>query len=273
VLLYSKSHCYQVDPYPLSESEGKGWALFRGTFLDHRRHSKSVVIKIGFNSTSVRRIFIREVEQTQHYRLCECERLVTPIDSQLSEVASCVFLVFPDRGLDASDFITHRARDLQPFDEKVIAVILSDVLEGLNFLRRHGLSHRDVKLENICISGNRGFLIDLEMVRPIGWKYRGSEGTIGYLPEELNDCSEHVVSEANDVFALAIAALQLFAGKCLEWHPDFGFDRPGDLLVVIHEKLQDCMSRALDQNPAVRPTLTEFAEALALIGPEVNDQE
>jgi serine/threonine protein kinase len=254
-IISGQSGRYQLDLDPLDASGSKDWLLFRGKTLNHS--NSEVVVKIGLNVRYVRQTFIREIKQTALYRLSECERLVTAIDYQFKSTASLIFLVFPYRGTEASDFISDN------WENEVIADILSDVFEGMLFLCQRGLLHRDIKLENICILEKRAFLIDLELIRPIGSKFWGIQGTVGYLSRELlNQFSEHIVKEGNDVFAVAIVVLQMFAGICLDWDPYFGFAYPEDLLSKIPKQLRDCFSRALDDHSENRPTLMELGEEL-----------
>jgi serine/threonine protein kinase len=181
--------------------------------------------------------------------------LVPPIDFQLDPTKDLLFLVFPDRGLNANEFLTKRLKTSVSF----ICGLLLDVCEALLFLHRRGLCHRDVKLENICISNGRAYLIDLETVRETGFKYRGVVGTIGYLPKSLlGKWSQHVVEESNDVFALRLMGLQLFSGQCLDWYPKIGFICPLQLLTRVPEELWDCFVRMFDEDPQYRPQLIEL---------------
>jgi serine/threonine protein kinase len=148
-------------------------------------------------------------------------------------------------------------------EPSAVASLLSDVCEALQFLHRQGLCHRDVKLENICIFENRAYLIDLEFVGQIEEKYMGIVGTLGYLPMNLlNKKSEHIVREADDVFALGIVSLQMFSGECLPWFPGIGFRCLSGLLRKVPEELQDSLSQMLDERPECRPNLINLATEL-----------
>jgi hypothetical protein len=253
-VLSTETGLYRIIPKPLVDFTGKPWVLFRAISL-HDRFS-SFVVKIGLNSPYLRETFLHEVKQASFFGFWECKRLIPPIDFQLDPTGSLIFLVFPDRGLNASDFITKQLKT----SVNLIVSLLSDVCEALLFLHHRGFCHRDVKLENICIFHGRAYLIDLEMVREIGLRYTGVVGTLGYLSREMLDKrSEHVVEEANDVFAFGMMALQLCAGECLLWYRDIGFIRPFELLRRVPEELQDWFTRMFDENPACRPKMIDLA--------------
>jgi hypothetical protein len=226
--------------------------VVRAVALDN--NNAKVILKIRLGLADACKSFLREIDESLLFGLSESERLVVPIDWQLNPMLGLVFLVFPDRGFDGRCYVKKGLRS---------AAILSDVCEGLLFLHGRGLCHRDVKLENICVFENRGYLIDLEFVCEIGMKYRGVVGTIGYLPKELmEESSEKTVEEANDVFAVGMVGLQLFAGECLEWDAKVGFVQPLRLLETVPEELRDCFARALNEVAECRPKLIDIAAEL-----------
>jgi serine/threonine protein kinase len=244
---------YEINPEPLAEPGYKPWIIVRAT--PHNCHNSSVILKIAPFSTRVQKIFSDELQRASDNGFRKCERLVTPIDWQLEPTEGFIFLVFPDRNLDAHDFITYRK------DGPIFRILL-DVCEGVIFLHNLKLCHRDIKLENICIFEDRAYLIDLELVDSTGLKYQGIVGTEVYLPLELrNGSAEHVIQEENDVFAVGIVGLQLFAKRTLNWEQE-GEDRPLDLLAAVPEDLQDWFEKALNENPEHRPTLMDLADRL-----------
>jgi serine/threonine protein kinase len=237
----SPSRTYFVDPQPINDVWDKPWLVLRarcvasGTFSD-------VVLKLAPASAAVAAIFAREVELTQRHRLRGCPGLAAAIDYSLSQMARYVFLVYPYCGVNAAEFI---ASESFTRSDEAACRLVTDVAAALQFLHSCGLAHRDVKLDNICVRDGHAFLVDLELLLPIGAEYDGVHGTVGYIAPELMGKSRHTVRAENDIYALAWVALQFFAGEVLDWDEMQGFGDPNALLWHVPEGLVEWVRRGI----------------------------
>ena len=155
--------------------------------------------------------------------------------------------------------------------------IVAAVSDGLTELHGHGLVHRDIKPANILFAGDRPKLADFGVARTEERDGRDpltlpgtTLGTLPYLAPEL--AAGGPPSVASDVYALGVTTVQSLTGQYPQGlsggaavtgsgggaplpvsaaAPDLGarFDAP--------------LGRALDQDPADRPTPTELAAELA----------
>jgi eukaryotic-like serine/threonine-protein kinase len=149
-----------------------------------------------------------------------------------------------------------------PIPPVELVPIVTATSDGLDELHRHGLIHRDVKPANILFSGDRAKLADFGVARSEGPHDRtpltlpGSTlGTLPYLAPEL--VAGGSPSAASDVYALGVTIFQALTGLYPKGVPvsvaapdlGTGFDA--------------AMARALDEDPAARPSPTGLAAQLA----------
>ena len=111
-------------------------------------------------------------------------------------------------------------------DEKGVLLLLSDVLQILDFVHQQGVVHRDIKPSNLIRRHRDGkmTLIDFGAVKEIGTALYESPqaalqtqviGTPGYMPPEQNN-GKPVYS--SDIYALGKTAIYSLTGKSpLEW--------------------------------------------------------
>lgn len=107
------------------------------------------------------------------------------------------FYFFVMEYVENGDLMTLLRKELV-INEKLIFVILSDILDALEYLHDQNILHRDVKLDNILLSGDTAKLCDFgisAMVKP-GKVFREKCGTPAYLaPEVINCCYSGFASD------------------------------------------------------------------------------
>jgi len=158
-----------------------------------------------------------------------------------------------------------------------VVTVVAAVSDGLAELHRRGLIHRDIKPANILFGDGRPKLADFG----IAWNLEPSEaepltlpgsmlGTAPYLAPELD--AGVPPSAASDVYALGVTIFQALTGQYPQ--PTSGADAgvgspPVSFLPVsaaapdLGQGFDAALARALDRDPAARPSPTELAEELA----------
>ena len=115
----------------------------------------------------------------------------------------------------------HRLRSRARLPYRIIRRIAVDVLDGLAFLHRHGVLHRDVSASNILLS-NEGpvKIVDFGFAKRVDSSHSGMvRGTAAYAsPEALQGVRLNVLS---DLYSLAAVLYELITGV-----PPYGADEP-----------------------------------------------
>ncbi|PRP83772.1 NUAK family SNF1-like kinase 1-like [Planoprotostelium fungivorum] len=114
-------------------------------------------------------------------------------------------------------FTILQRRDFQPLPENLVWKIISQVAAALFACHQKGIAHRDVKLENIMVEGDRVYLIDFGLCtffkvtagkESLSSKYCGSPEYIS--PEHLEQIPLRATQV--DAWALGITAYALLFG-------------------------------------------------------------
>jgi serine/threonine protein kinase len=130
-----------------------------------------------------------------------------------------VYTVMPKHG--SCDLIEYINSHRIPLSETVIARILLDVCNALNYLQEFNVVHADVKPENIIISTQptlKATLIDFEcsLQFPKGVRQkrvRRRIGTHGYMSPEVYE--ERLMTDRSDVWGLGVVFFAMLYGKML----------------------------------------------------------
>lgn len=159
--------------------------------------------------------------------------------------------------------------------------IVTDVLDALAHVHQRGLVHRDIKPENIFLAespyGTSTKVLDFGIVHIFDSDGRLSQGKItktgGFVgtlyyaaPEQMQG---KPAGPANDVYATGLVLFELMASKGpFDDDPGVGLSRcfkPAPTLAEtagIPRELSDVVARALQQDPAARPSAGALAAEL-----------
>ena len=153
-----------------------------------------------------------------------------------------------------------------PFEQKI--ELIQQLLQGLAYLHRRGVLHRDLKPDNVLVTDNHVRVLDfgLSASEQVG---SDSVGTPLYMAPELFDGQAY--SQAADLYTAGVILYQLLTGK----HPfepfDFRFldrvlgEKPD--FADVDERLRPFLNQLLAKTPEARfesatAALTEIAKAL-----------
>ncbi|GEM_PF-701787 len=135
--------------------------------------------------------------------------------------------------------------------------IAHEVADALVYAHAHGVIHRDVKPENILLSGDHALLADFGLARPLmdgasgpgGVTLTGSGlalGTAGYMsPEQAS--GERTVDARTDIYALGVVLYEMLAGE-----PPF---TGPSAQAMIAKMMRGVVPAVEEQRPSVSPAL------------------
>lgn len=191
------------------------------------------------NTNSVLGRYIREVRTlagiSSHPNLISLQNFET-IRFKYKEAPAAVICIM-------MDFLPHDLKEKLkegPYPIKQGLDVILDCLRGLEKIHSHNVIHRDIKPANIFLDdGGRAMIGDFGIAGSLAEPRvrRKFEGTMPYMaPESLSDPRGKGYSEAADLYALALVAYEILAGR-----PPF--QRNGN------ETLDEAISRRMEGEP------------------------
>jgi tetratricopeptide (TPR) repeat protein/tRNA A-37 threonylcarbamoyl transferase component Bud32 len=148
----------------------------------------------------------------------------------------------------------------EPFTIAEVVSILRDVTRALAYAHEHGVVHRDIKPDNVLLSGGTAVVTDFGIAKALSAaKSAASEssltqigmsvGTPTYIsPEQA--AGDPDVDARSDIYSLGCMAYELLSG-----HPPFG-DRTPQRMLVAH--LTEKPTPISELRPDVPPTLASL---------------
>jgi serine/threonine-protein kinase len=268
------------DRYTIERELGRGGmaVVFLARDLRHERPVALKVLRPDVAPVLGAERFQREIRlaaRLQH------PHILTVLDS--GEAAGCLWFTMPY--VDGESLRQRLGREgaLPLADALRIA---GEVADGLDYAHRHGVIHRDVKPENILLSGGHALVADFGIARALaadtGETTRVAEpqltetglviGTPTYMsPEQIS--GDHALGPATDVFSLGVVLYEMLAGVAPFTGPTaqsviakhFSGEIPSlrKARPEVPEAIDAAVTKALARNPGERhPTAGELAKAL-----------
>jgi serine/threonine-protein kinase len=154
--------------------------------------------------------------------------------------------------------------------------ILAAVADGLAWLHRNGIVHRDVKPHNILLCGGRAKLADFGLARRDGSDDLAAltatgtaMGTLAYVAPEVLDGD--AASPASDVYALGAVAYQGLTGRLprpggsvaeVVVSRDMPAPRASEVAPALGRAFDTLLGDAVARDPGVRPDARAFGNGL-----------
>ncbi len=253
-----------ADRYRIERELGQGGmaTVYLAQDLKHDRKVAIKVLRQELAASLGADRFLREVHiaaQLQH------PHILTLIDS--GEADGFLFYVMPY--VEGETLRAKLVRDGElPVAEAVR--ILREVADALAYAHARGLVHRDVKPENIMLSGRHALVMDFGVAKAVSEATgRQSLTTVGvalgtptYMAPEQATADPHVDHRA-DLYALGVIAYELLTGR-----PPFTGNTPQQVIAAhvtqapdavtrhraaVPAPLADLVMRCLEKKPADRP--------------------
>jgi len=254
----------RIGRYRIIEEIGRG-----ATCLVYRAHDDALDVDVAVkvladNLATDPDIRARFIEEAQLLRRLVSPDLLAVYD--IGEHAGQPYLVLE---LATGGTLEQRRGSSSPSDNDTSE--LTDFLaRALSLLHRHNVVHRDVKPNNILITGDatgqsdsllqpgeRYVLADLGLAKNLddGSNYTMGVGSAGFSAPEQNQAYATITTAA-DVYG-ASAVLAWFAGK-----PDRSIP-PEDRLADVTPPLRKALLHGLQTDPAARPSATAWQREVA----------
>ncbi|HKW40582.1 MAG TPA: serine/threonine-protein kinase, partial [Gemmatimonadales bacterium] len=263
-----------ADRYSVERELGRG-GMATVFLAEDRKHGRPVAIKVLHSELAAAlgaERFLREIEiaaRLQH------PHILPLYDS--GAAAGFLYYVMPYvEGESLRDRLT-RERQLGLEDALRIA---TEVAGALAYAHSHGVVHRDVKPENIMLSGGTAVVADFGIARAVTAAGAGEHltqtgtiiGTPAYMsPEQSSGSSE--IDGRSDQYSLACVVYEMLVGEppftgptaqaVIARHSLDMVSPPSIVRSTIPDAVEAAILRALEKVPADRyPTTALFAETL-----------
>lgn len=192
------------------------------------KHARDVAVKIVhpvIASALGADLFLREIEivaQLHH------PHIVPLFDS--GEASDSLYYVMP---YEAGASLRERIARDGPLPLEDVVLILRDVCDALAYAHQHGVVHRDVKPDNVLLSGRHAMVTDFGVARAAtkaagegGGEAGVALGTPTYMAPEQIAALPNVDHRA-DIYSFGVLAYELLAGR-----PPFEGETPRDVVLA-----------------------------------------
>lgn len=190
---------------------------------------------------------------------------IVPYIDSFYDQKGCLQIVmeFADNGsiLD----VIHKYGNL---NENVAAIYISQVLQGLSYLHKQNVIHRDIKAANILIQGGIAKLADFGLaldLKEYGHTLRECAGTPYWMaPEVING---DPVDHKSDIWSVGSTTIELLEGKppFFDLAPlpamfQIAGERPVPIPKTVSEKCKSFLQMCFQKNPKKRPEANDLLQ-------------
>lgn len=203
-----------ADRYRIEGQLGAGGmaTVYLAADLRHKRQVAIKVLRPELAATIGPERFLREIEIEARL---EHPHILTLIES--GESVDSLYYVMPYVG---GESLRQRIERVGPLPMGEVVRILHDVADALAFAHEHGVVHRDIKPDNILLSGRHASVMDFGIAKALS-QATGSHalttagltlGTPAYMaPEQV--AADPAIDHRADIYALGVTAYEMLAGK------------------------------------------------------------
>ncbi|MFL5615201.1 MAG: protein kinase domain-containing protein [Gemmatimonadaceae bacterium] len=253
--------------YRLGREVGRGGMAIVHIARD-LKHGRDVAVKIvrpALAASLGRARFLREIEIAARLHhphivpLYDSGEEIVHLTPELGEKeVSLLFYVMP---YEPGASLRERLSRDGPLPLKDAVLILHDVCEALSHAHQQGIVHRDIKPDNVLLSGRHAMVSDFGVARAISEAAEATIygrglafGTAAYMAPEQAENDPHADHRA-DIYALGVMAYELLAGR-----PPYGakHQMPNELMPLVSirsdvpEALAAAITKCLAEQPADR---------------------
>lgn len=181
----------------------------------------------------------------------------------------------------------HAARETDgKWSRERVALLGATLFDALAVAHRAGITHRDVKPENVMLVGDApgvklldfGLARITEAIQPMSTNHEWMLGTPAYLsPEQV--LAPEAVGPASDVYSTALVLYEMLAGRAPytaeranEWIARHAFAEPTpitSLVAGLEPEFSATLMRCLSKSPTDRPSAEEAARVFASISSQL----
>lgn len=153
----------------------------------------------------------REIDTMQHL---EHPNIVQYLGSERGDMAISIFLEYIDGGSIGSCLRRHGK-----FEERVVADLTRQVLDGLSYLHGQGILHRDLKADNILLdTDGTSKISDFGISKRSDDIYgndatNSMQGSVFWMAPEVVRSQGQGYSAKVDIWSLGCVVLEMFAGR------------------------------------------------------------
>ena len=256
-----------ADRYRVGRELGRGGmaSVYLARDQKHGRDVAIKVIKSDLSASLGHERFLREIEIAARLRH---PNIVPLYDS--GEVSGSLYFVMP---YEDGQSLRERLRQSGALPIADALSVLRDVARALCHAHEHGVVHRDIKPDNVMLSGGAAVVTDFGIAKAVSVALTAAPdatltqagtviGTPAYMaPEQAT--GDAAVDHRADIYSFGCLGYELFAG-----HPPFQ-EQTSHLLIAAHlttvprsvaelradvpESVADLIARCLAKAPAERP--------------------
>jgi serine/threonine protein kinase/Tol biopolymer transport system component len=252
-----------AERYRITRELGRGGmaVVYLARDLKHGRDVAVKVLRPRLAARLGRERYLREIEiaaQLHH------PHIVPLYDS--GEADDLLYYVMP---YEPGASLRERLAREGPLPVDEVVVILRDICDALGYAHQQGIVHRDIKPDNVLLSGRHAMVTDFGVARAVTEATGDAAittagialGTPAYMaPEQI--AADPRIDQRADIYALGVLAYELLAGK-----PPFADDAPQDVLTAhlaqapadltshrpdAPKALVDLVMKCLEKRPAER---------------------
>ncbi len=252
-----------AERYPVSGELGRGGmaVVYRARDVKHGRDVAVKIIRPELAATLGRRRFLREIAiaaQLQH------PHIVPLYDSGEAEGALYYVMRY-----ESGHSLRQRLAREGPLAVNDALTVLRDVCSALAYAHERGIVHRDIKPDNVLISGRHALVADFGVARAMSDAAGDGTaltvlgtllGTPTYMaPEQIADTPQ--VDHRIDIYAIGVLAFEILIGRppfvgepqeVLSTHLTEAPVAVTSLRPEVPVALSDCIARCLEKRPEDR---------------------
>ncbi|PKC13679.1 kinase-like protein [Rhizophagus irregularis] len=249
-----------------------------GNYVVYKRLINTTAIKYKYNTCEA---FIHELKINLHLMPNYSDRIIRCLGISKDDKDYLLITQYADGG-DLRNYLKNNFKKLTWDDKKKLAFQIAD---GLNYLHKENILHRDLHSKNIVIHENNAKIIDFGISKIQDQKSEASiydRGIIAYVePKRLSNIN-FLHTTASDIYSFGVLMWEISSG-----HPPFknsGYNRSDEdaLIYAINNGLrekpipgtpkeyEELYKKCWDQEPNQRPIMSKILEEFAKMGFGVN---